>query len=62
MNIVYKLVHELLNSLKLRNIKKISKNAEPSVQPQELLLIQDIGRTVGNSGDSRKNRDTWTIC
>ena len=28
----------------------------------ELLLIQEIGSTVGNSGDSRKNRDTLTIC
>ena len=28
----------------------------------ELLLIQEIGRTVGNSGDSWNNRQTWTIC
>ena len=27
----------------------------------EPFLVQEIGRTVGNSGDSRKNRETWTI-
>ena len=24
-------------------------------------MIQEIGRTVGNLGGSRKNRETWTI-
>ena len=27
----------------------------------ELLLIQEIEKTVGNSGDSQKNQETWTI-
>ena len=27
----------------------------------ELLLIQEIGKTVSNSGESQKNQETWTI-
>ena len=25
-------------------------------------MVQEIGRTVGNLGDLRKNCETWTIC
>ena len=28
---------------------------------RENFSIQDIGRTVGNSGDSRKNRETMSV-
>ena len=38
--------------------RKIFQNIKNS---RELLLIQDIERTVGNLGDSRKNRETWTM-
>ena len=39
--------------------KKIFENIKNS---GELLLIQEIGSIASNSGDSRKNQETWTIC
>ena len=39
--------------------KKLFENIKNS---GELVLTQEIGRTEGNSADSRKNRETWIIC
>ena len=50
-------MNRIKQTLLLRR-KKLFQNIKNS---GELLLIQEIGRTVGNSGDSRKNRETWAI-
>ena len=51
-------IKQIKQALVLRR-KKLFQNIKNS---GELLLIQEIRRTVGNSGDPRKDRETWTIC
>ena len=49
---------QIKQNLVLRRKKKVY-NIKNS---GKFLLIHEIGRTVGNLGDSRKNREIWTIC
>ena len=47
------------NTLQFLEEKNLFQNIKNS---GELLLTQEIERTTGNSGDSRQNWETWTIC
>ena len=67
-------VIQMESRLRERNQRKLKRGASDSSSQKkknlfqniknsgELLLTQEIGRTTGNSGDSRKNWETWTIC